>query len=137
VDHTANIRKAADEESVLLTYGYLQDSFEDASDMTPRPDSHSERSRSRSLLKKHESSSTSQEDDAESPLSEVPAVPMKANEGVDKPKSEHPGEDAPSAKSPLLTTHRISVTSDMDDVALGEGAYNSFQIKRVQLAVRS
>jgi hypothetical protein len=137
VHHTANIRRVTEEENVLLTYAYLQDSFEDASDVTPRPDSHSERSRSRSLLKKHESSSTSEEDDAESPLSEVPAVPIKANEGADKPKSEHPGEDAPSAKSPLLTAHRISVTSDMDDVALDEGVYNSFQIERVQLAVRS
>lgn len=33
------------------------------------------------------------------------------------------GENAPPAKSPLLTAHRISVTSDMDDVSLEEGRY--------------
>ena len=33
------------------------------------------------------------------------------------------GEDAPPAKSPLLTAHRISVTLDMDDVSLEEGPY--------------
>lgn len=33
------------------------------------------------------------------------------------------GENAPPAKSPLLTAHRISVTSDMDDASLEEGPY--------------
>jgi hypothetical protein len=31
--------------------------------------------------------------------------------------------DAPAAKSPLLTSHRVSVTSDMDDVSLDGGKH--------------
>ncbi|KAH8717111.1 rab-GTPase-TBC domain-containing protein [Phaeosphaeriaceae sp. PMI808] len=95
------------------------DSFEDASEMTPRPDSHSESSRSRSLLSKRESSSSNaHEGRADSPVPELPEVPKDASV-----KSESTsGETAPT-KSPLLTAHRISVTSDMDDVSLdGEGA---------------
>ncbi|KAJ4368787.1 hypothetical protein N0V83_005869 [Neocucurbitaria cava] len=90
------------------------DSFEDASEITPRPDSHAERSgsRSRSLISKRESSSSrTREDRADSP---APGVPRG------KPSDENAGEGAPSAKSPLLTAHRISVTSDMDDVSLDE-----------------
>lgn len=34
-----------------------------------------------------------------------------------------PTETAPAAKSPLLTGHRVSVTSDMDDVSLDSGEY--------------
>lgn len=41
-----------------------------------------------------------------------------------EPKAaEKPSETAPAAKSPLLTGHRVSVTSDMDDVSLDSGEY--------------
>ncbi|KAL1600922.1 hypothetical protein SLS59_005587 [Nothophoma quercina] len=104
------------------------DSFEDASEITPRPESHSERSqsRSRSLISRHESSDTTvQEVKADSPASEVPEVPTQANDDAPHTKGEVEAtdtttEDAPPAKSPLLTSHRISVTSDMDDVSLEE-----------------
>ena len=111
------------------TIPLLQDSFEDASEITPRPESHSERSqsRSRSLISRHESSDTTvQEAKADSPASEVPEVPTQANDDAPHTKGEVEAtdtttEDAPPAKSPLLTSHRISVTSDMDDVSLEEG----------------
>ena len=110
-------------------YASLQDSFEDASEITPRPESHSERSqsRSRSLISKRESTDTTvQESKAESPVPEVPEVPIQANDEAEQPKGEVEATetstgDAPPAKSPLLTAHRISVTSDMDDVSLEEG----------------
>ncbi|KAH7382153.1 rab-GTPase-TBC domain-containing protein [Pyrenochaeta sp. MPI-SDFR-AT-0127] len=91
------------------------ESFEDAPEITPRPNSHSDRSqsRSRSLISKRESSSsTANESRTDSPTPDVPELP--------KHDAEKLGEEAPSAKSPLLTAHRISVTSDMDDVALDE-----------------
>lgn len=95
----------------------LQDSFEDASESTPRPESQSDRSRSRSLLSKRESSTSSTDDSrADSPIPEVPAIPTTNGKGKD-------ADDTPAAKSPLLTSHRISVTSDMDDVSLEGGGY--------------
>lgn len=107
----------------------MQDSFEDASEITSRPEPRSERSqsRSRSLLSKRESTdTTTQESKADSPAPEVPQLPSGANDEADHTKGEveateaSPG-NAPPAKSPLLTAHRISVTSDMDDVSLEEG----------------
>ncbi|KAF1836884.1 RabGAP/TBC [Decorospora gaudefroyi] len=103
------------------------DSFEDASEITPRPDSKAERSqsRSRSLLRRESSSSTVQEGRPASPAPAVPHVPAEGNDDADKPKSEPEGTDSQDtpAKSPLLTAHRVSVTSDMDDVSLdGDGA---------------
>lgn len=103
------------------------DSFEDASEITPRPESHSERSqsRSRSLLGKRESSDTTvQSPKVGSPAPEVPEVPGQGNDDaqqtndVDAPETST--QDGPPAKSPLLTAHRISVASDMDDVSLEE-----------------
>jgi hypothetical protein len=101
-----------------LTGVFLQDNFEDASEITPRPDSHSERPRSsRSLLNRPDSAaSTPQEGRADSPVPEVPALPKDADTTTDTPS-----EDAAPSKSPLLTAHRISVTSDMDDVSLDGG----------------
>ncbi|KAH5762543.1 hypothetical protein HBI17_050260 [Parastagonospora nodorum] len=96
------------------------DDFEDASEITPRPDSHSERSRSsRSLISRPgSSSSTAQDSRADSPVPEVPSIPRNVDD-----KAEPASGDAAPTKSPLLTAHRISVTSDMDDVSLdGEGA---------------
>lgn len=49
-----------------------------------------------------------------------------AGEGVNDHVEEY-GENAPPAKSPLLTAHRISVTSDMDDVSLEEPIKNDVQ----------
>ncbi|KAF1344359.1 RabGAP/TBC [Lizonia empirigonia] len=106
----------------------LQDSFEDASEITPRPEPRSERSqsRSRSLLGKRESTdTTAQEPKADSPAPEVPQLPSGANDEADDTKGEVEATEAstgmaPPAKSPLLTAHRISVTSDMDDVSLEE-----------------
>ena len=44
------------------------------------------------------------------------------------------GENAPPAKSPLLTAHRICVTSDMDDVSLEEGPYyNPYATRQAEL----
>ncbi|KAF1917171.1 rab-GTPase-TBC domain-containing protein [Ampelomyces quisqualis] len=99
-----------------------RDSFEDAraSETTPRPDSQSERSRSsRSLISRPASSaSTAHESRADSPVPEVPSIPKNVDGTADTP-----GQETAPAKSPLLTAHRISVTSDMDDVSLdGEGA---------------
>jgi hypothetical protein len=46
-----------------------------------------------------------------------------------------PSENAPAAKSPLLTGHRVSVTSDMDDVSLDSGEYihSARHIRRTRL----
>ena len=111
----------------------LQDSFEDASEITPRPEPHTERSqsRSRSLISKRESTdTTAQEPKVGSPAPEAADVPTEADNHVIPSKgegegeveaTETPTEDAAPAKSPLLTAHRISVTSDMDDVSLEEG----------------
>lgn len=110
-------------------YTLWQDSFEDASEITPRPESHTERSqsRSRSLLGKRESTETTvQSPKVDAPAPEVPAKPTQANDEAEQIKGdveapETSTEDGATAKSPLLTSHRISVTSDMDDVSLDEG----------------
>ncbi|KAF1852203.1 GTPase-activating protein-like protein GYP5 [Cucurbitaria berberidis CBS 394.84] len=95
------------------------ESFEDASEISPRPDSHSEKSRSRSLLgRRGSSSSTVHEGSPDSPAPVLPKVPKEAN--GDTEALENDSDDVPSTKSPLLTAHRISVTSDMDDVSLDE-----------------
>lgn len=115
----------------------LQDSFEDASEITPRPESHTERSqsRSRSLISKRASTDTTvPEPKADSPVPDAVAAVADTNGDADaeQPKGADVGkveatetsvEDVPPAKSPLLTAHRISVTSeDLDDVSLEEGA---------------
>ncbi|KAF2689188.1 RabGAP/TBC [Lentithecium fluviatile CBS 122367] len=110
----------------VLTRHGVQETFEDAPDMTPRPSSHADRSRSRSLIRR-ESSGSAQSHRADSPVPEtVPEIPNKdgAHEPNGHPEAaEEPAADAhvPMAKSPLLTTHRISVASvDMDEVSLEE-----------------
>lgn len=115
----------------------LQDSFEDASEITPRPESHTERSqsRSRSLISKRASTDTTvPEPKADSPVPDAVAAVADTNGDADaeQPKGADEGkveaaetsvEEVPPAKSPLLTAHRISVTSeDLDDVSLEEGA---------------
>jgi hypothetical protein len=45
-----------------------------------------------------------------------PDVPKDATDSADTSS-----DDAAPTKSPLLTAHRISVTSDMDDVSLDGG----------------
>ncbi|KAH9875441.1 hypothetical protein J1614_004933 [Plenodomus biglobosus] len=106
------------------------DDFEDASEITPRPDSQSDRSRSRSLLSKRDSSTSSAHDSRdESPPPDVPEVPRQVK---DDTANEQPSDEALSAKSPLLTAHRISVTSDMDDVSLdGDSARNSTTLPKL------
>lgn len=121
--------KQADLEKISDKCALKQDSFEDASEITPRPESHSERSqsRSRSLISKRESTDTTvQSPKPDSPVPEVPEVPIQTNDGAADTKgaveaTETSSENAAPAKSPLLTAHRISVTSDMDDVSLEEG----------------
>ncbi|KAF2463470.1 RabGAP/TBC [Lindgomyces ingoldianus] len=98
------------------------DTFEDATEMNPRPTSHSDRSRSRSLTaRRTSSSSTAREGRTDSP---PPGIPNGANvEGEHHNGHTDAAEGhalASLEKSPLLTAHRISVTSDMDDVALDE-----------------
>ncbi|KAF1951084.1 GTPase-activating protein-like protein GYP5 [Byssothecium circinans] len=112
--------------------------FQDAHDMTPRPPSHADRSRTRSLLSRRtSSSSTAQEPRADSPVPEIPNRDGSEEE-KEKPKEKEvpngtpeaaemapqTGDDAAQSKSPLLTAHRISVTS-MDDVSLEEGGAKS------------
>ncbi|KAF3008891.1 GTPase-activating protein [Curvularia kusanoi] len=108
------------------------DSFEDASEITPRPESHTERSqsRSRSLISKRASTDTTvQEAKADSPLPDASDAPADTNGDAEQPKgaiveeveaTETSTDNPAPAKSPLLTGHRISVTSDMDDVSLEE-----------------
>ncbi|EUC50442.1 hypothetical protein COCMIDRAFT_32265 [Bipolaris oryzae ATCC 44560] len=128
------------------------DSFEDASETSPRPDSPSEKSqsRSRSLLQKEAPSSTVQEIKTDSTARAVPAAP-KGTKDDSKDDSDESEEDDESdgsdesdgtdesgtgseaeepekpindapAKKPPLP-NRVSVTSDMDDVSLdGDGA---------------
>lgn len=101
------------------------ETFEDATDTTPRPTSHSDRSRSRSLLSRRTSSSSTTKDTL--PDSPVPDLPNAAGgEALDRANDKDrkavgvADESAGVNKSPLLTAHRISVTSDMDDVSLEE-----------------
>ncbi|KAF2745816.1 GTPase-activating protein GYP5 [Sporormia fimetaria CBS 119925] len=96
------------------------ETFEDATtDINARPTSHSERSRSRSLLShRTSSSSTAKELSTDEP---VPQLPNGANTAAAKGDNiAAPAESSQPTKSPLLTAHRISVTSDMDDVSLEE-----------------
>lgn len=48
-------------------------------------------------------------------------MPQLPSNTSDESESETSGNDTSSGKSPLLTAHRISVTSDMDDVSLDGG----------------
>ena len=67
----------------------LQDSFEDASEITPRPESHTERpqSRSRSLISKRESTDTTvQEPKADSPVPDAAAALADTNADAKQPK---------------------------------------------------
>lgn len=83
--------------------------------MDPRPN-HSDRSRSRSLLSQRtSSSSTGNEAFSDEPVPDVPSL-----DGAGADTRAGAGDNGQS-KSPLLTAHRISVTSDMDDVSLDEG----------------
>ncbi|KAF2872930.1 rab-GTPase-TBC domain-containing protein [Massariosphaeria phaeospora] len=93
------------------------ETFEDAPDLTPRPTSHSDRSRSRSLLSRRTSNSSAVQE-------AVPEMPRGAGADDERPSGgvETPDGEAPPAKSPLLTAHRISVMSDLDDVSLEEDA---------------
>lgn len=121
---------------------WRQDTFEDATETTPRPTS---ASRSRSLLARRESSSSSNapEKSADTPVPEVPEVPKldvaAAQQTADKEQQSAstdadewphvPTEAAETAqgeapKSPSQT-NRISVTS-MDDVSLEEGEFPLF-----------
>lgn len=112
-----------------------QDTFEDATETTPRPVS---ASRSRSLLGRRESSSSTAVPE-HTPDSQVPEVPdITAAVTADEKKEHETGPvkgdvepipnvtpdtaDGDAPKSPTLTSHRISVTS-MDDVSLEEGKY--------------
>ena len=76
----------------------------------------------RYLTNRRPSSSSTETRDSitEHPLLKMPngAVGEGANDHVEEYE-----ENAPPAKSPLLTAHRISVASDMDDVSLEEGPY--------------
>ncbi|KAF2740893.1 GTPase-activating protein-like protein GYP5 [Polyplosphaeria fusca] len=97
-----------------------QDTFEDATtEMTPRPASHSERSRSRSLLSRRTSSdSTAKDPRSDSP---VPEMPNGADAEAHKEKEgDAPDANSEPSKSPSLAAQRISVISDMDDVSLEE-----------------
>ncbi|KAF2281589.1 RabGAP/TBC [Westerdykella ornata] len=109
------------------------ESFEDAAtDINPRPTSHSERSRSRSLLShRTSSSSTAKEPSSDMPVPDMPVPDLPASAsangastGADTDQGKETEtvatENTSSTKSPLLTAHRISVTSDMDDVSLEE-----------------
>ncbi|KAI8935015.1 hypothetical protein NX059_008680 [Plenodomus lindquistii] len=106
------------------------DDFEDASESTPRPDSQSDRSRSRSLLSQRDSSTSSARDSRDdSPPPDVPEVPRQMRGDNTDAKSD---DETSSGKSPLLTAHRISVTSDMDDVSLdSDNARNSATLPKL------
>ncbi|KAF2639239.1 RabGAP/TBC [Massarina eburnea CBS 473.64] len=130
------------------------DEFEDATDMTPRPASHSDRSRTRSLLSRRTSTSSTAHERADSPVPDIPSndgaqgekeapkevlkevlkeapeeAPKEAPKETEGPngvtetpeteKEQKTGDEAAPPKSPLLTAHRISVTS-MDEVPLEE-----------------
>jgi hypothetical protein len=59
-----------------------------------------------------------EDDDEESDESDSEPEPKTTEKPTEKPT-----ENAPAVKSPLLTGHRVSVTSDMDDVSLDSGEY--------------
>ncbi|PVH93186.1 RabGAP/TBC [Periconia macrospinosa] len=102
------------------------ETFEDAPDMTPRPPSHNDRSRTRSLLNRRaSSSSTAQDPPPEPPAPELPTkdtekdalAPLEKDNEASK-EDEKTGDEMTPSKSPL-PPQRISVTS-MDDVSLEE-----------------
>lgn len=111
----------------LTDHNHKQDTFEDASDVASRPTSQSERSRSRSLTKRRASnSSTARETSPSPPVPGVPSteaeVPKTANGDSEHAAAMPAVGGAAAEKSPLLTTNRISVTEDLDDISLEEGA---------------
>ncbi|KAJ4297877.1 hypothetical protein N0V90_005776 [Kalmusia sp. IMI 367209] len=110
------------------------DTFEDATEMTPRPTS---ASRSRSLISRRESSSsTAPEQNADSPVPEIPKVDGAHEQTEEKEQAEDVEEkphvnpeaaetaEGDAATSPPSASHRISVTS-MDDVSLEEESAKS------------
>jgi len=58
-------------------------------------------------------------DDTDESDSEPEVIETPAEKATEKHS-----EDAPTANSPLLTAHRVSVTSDMTDVSLEGGKYH-------------
>lgn len=95
--------------------------------MTPRPSSHADRSRSRSLIRRESGGSTLSAR-ADSPVPDVPSADKDAAPEAHGTSHDAEADDEPVVidssyqKSPLLTTHRVSVVSDMlDDVSLDEG----------------
>lgn len=131
----------------------LQDSFEDASETSPRPDSPAEKPQShpRSLLQKETPSSTVQEIKTDSTARAAPAAAPKGSKDDSKDDSDESDEDdesdgsdesdetdesgtgsepeepeKPANDAPAKKPplpKRVSVTSDMDDVSLDGGAY--------------
>lgn len=96
-----------------------QETFEDAPDMTPRPTSQSERSRSRSLTARRTSTtSTLREVAADSPVLAVP-------DGVREEAEKDQGTPETADEKAAAAAQRISVTEDMDDVSLEEGDFHS------------
>ena len=102
--------------------------------MTPRPSSHADRSRSRSLIRRESSGSGPSRADSPVPVPELPKTEVHETEqgvdAVDETADESADEtnfDGPYGKSPLLTTHRPSVVSEMsmDEVSLEEGTSSS------------
>ena len=95
--------------------------------MTPRPTSHTG-SRTRSLISRRDSTSSSTlEHNSDPPVPEVPKLDGAHEQQHEKDSEVKPQEaaektEADAPKSPLLASHRISVTS-MDDVSLEEGNY--------------
>jgi len=104
-----------------------QDAFEDAVDTTPRPSSqHTTRSNSRSLTGARSSSTSAAaanvangENVAEALAGREEEAAASERESSASPKKTTVAEGGEASKSPLLTTHRISVASgDMDEVNL-------------------
>ncbi|KAF1991353.1 RabGAP/TBC [Aulographum hederae CBS 113979] len=91
------------------------DTFDDAPEMTtPRPVStHTARSTSRSLTRRESDMAETREETPATPAS--PPIAEDGDEDVDTM-----AEETVEKKSPLLTSHRISVESGMDDVSLEE-----------------
>ena len=73
---------------------------------------------------KEESDDDDDDDDDDDEEEEDDEEESDESDNEPEPKAvEKPSEDTPAAKSPLLTGHRVSVTSDMDDVSLDSGEY--------------
>lgn len=73
---------------------------------------------------KEESDDDDDDDDDDDEEEEDDEEESEESDNEPEPKAvEKPSEDTPAAKSPLLTGHRVSVTSDMDDVSLDSGEY--------------